>query len=53
MLALTERGVRFGLDDFGTGYSSLSDLHKFRFEILKIDETFLPGPVRPVRRRSS
>jgi sensor c-di-GMP phosphodiesterase-like protein len=46
MMALTERGIRFSLDDFGTGYSSLSYLHKFRFHVLKIDRSFLPGSHR-------
>lgn len=39
--ALKRLGVQLSIDDFGTGFSSLSYLRRFKFDILKIDQSFV------------
>ncbi|MDM5228397.1 EAL domain-containing protein [Cytobacillus sp. NJ13] len=38
---LGSMGVKIALDDFGTGYSSITQLKKYKFDVLKIDKTFI------------
>ncbi len=38
---LKAMGIKIYLDDFGTGFSSLSYLHKFPFDAIKLDRSFI------------
>lgn len=38
---ITDLNVQLMLDDFGTGYSSLNHLHRYPFDMVKIDQSFI------------
>jgi EAL domain-containing protein (putative c-di-GMP-specific phosphodiesterase class I) len=39
--SLRSAGVSIALDDFGTGYASISHLRNFKFDIIKIDRSYV------------
>lgn len=41
LAAIKARGVHLALDNFGSGSSTIAHLHKFQFDRLKIDESFI------------
>lgn len=46
MSRLRQVGVRFSLDDFGTAHAGLTYLRRFKFDVLKVDKSFVQDAAR-------
>jgi len=40
---LRSAGIRIAIDDFGTGFSNMAQLNELKFDILKVDRSFVSG----------
>ena len=52
MAELRRTGVRFSLDDFGTAHAGLTYLRSFRFDVLKVDKSFVQDAVENAEARA-
>ena len=42
---LREKGIQFAMDDFGSGYASIQTLRDIEFDRIKIDKSYIKGPM--------